>query len=223
MLKYTRAVVNDALHDLKAILFFFSLVTQIIYIIYLAYAVFAKIGIIYINIALLVISVAYLIFFLVFNQRKDKKSKRKEMLVRHTKIIIKLIINAVSLGIAIYGLYCATKEVNAISLMLTILMLIFWCLQVVLEVIVLFFERKKSLIMYGLQKDFEPINNAINRLGNIVRKVAGYEEVESDVIPSNVEEYLDKVLIDFECDQAVKKAKKKAARRKLWVKKNASK
>ena len=194
MLNYTRAVINESIKDLKKFLFAFSLITQLLYVGYLLYAIIADLGLIYLNIVLGVISLAYLVFFVVTHGAEDKNVKRLAYITRHTKTIIKLVINAFTLAVAVYGIYISATNTNAISLMLTILMIVFWCVQVVLEVVVFFFEHKKNLFLAGLQKDIEPFANAVNAVGNVVRRVAGRETVEREPLPSSVESYLDKVL-----------------------------
>ena len=193
MLKYTRAVVNDAIKDLKFFLYIFSIITQFFYLAYITYVLIKGSGIFYLNIALGIISLAYLIFFLTVNE-KNKKTKHVAYVFRHTKTILKLCINAITLVVAVYGIYISASNVDAISLMLVILMIVFWCVQVVLEVIVFFFEHKKNMFLAGLQKDIEPLTNAVNVVGNVVRKVAGKEPVKKEPLPSRVEAYLDKVL-----------------------------
>lgn len=201
MLKYTKAVINDSIKDLRFFLHLFSIVTQIFYLAYIVYALITKTGVFYLNIALGVISLAYLVFFFVTYKSEDKKTKHTAYVVRHTKTITKLCINALTLGVAVYGLYLSTKSVDAISIVLVVLMIVFWCVQVVLEVIVFFFEHKKNLIVYGLQKDIEPISNAINKVSNLARRVVGREETENEPLPSNVERYLQKALERYNEDK----------------------
>lgn len=197
MLKYTKAVLNDAVKDLKSFLYWFSVITQLLYIGYLLFAIISGIGIIYVNVALGVISLAYFIFYMLTNNATDKKTKHVAYVTRHTKTIIKLVLNAFTLAVAIYGIYISATTTNAFSLMLTILMIVFWCVQLVLEIIIFFFEHKKNMVLYGLQKDLEPWTNAVNKVGNVVRMVTGKERVEKDPLPSSVENYLDKVLIKY--------------------------
>ena len=197
MFKYTRAVLNETVSDLRFIWFLFCVATQIIYLAYLTYAVIAKVGLIYLNIPLLIISAIYLVVFLILHKKKDKKSKKARQISAHVKTIIKLAINAVALAVAIYGIYIASTNADGISIMFTTLMLIFWCAQVILEIIVAFFERKADQISWALTKDVEPITNAIDKIKNVVRWVSGKETVEKDALPTKAEEYLQRVLDKF--------------------------
>lgn len=197
MFKYTRAVLNETVSDLRFIWFLFCVVTQIIYLAYLIYTVIAKVGLIYLNIPLLIVSAIYLSVFLILHKYNDKKTKKARKISAHVKTIIKLAINAVALSVAVYGIYVASTNTDGISIMLTTLMLIFWCAQVVLEIIVMFFEKKADQISWALQKDVEPVTNAIDKIKNVVRWVSGKETVEKDTLSNKAEKYLQKVLDKF--------------------------
>ena len=197
MFKYTRAVLNETVSDLRFIWFLFCVVTQIIYLAYLIYTVIAKVGLIYLNIPLLIVSAIYLSVFLILHKYNDKKTKKARKISAHVKTIIKLAINAVALSVAVYGIYVASTNTDGISIMLTTLMLIFWCAQVVLEIVVMFFEKKADQISWALQKDVEPVTNAIDKIKNVVRWVSGKETVEKDTLSNKAEKYLQKVLDKF--------------------------
>lgn len=197
MFKYTRAVLNETVSELKFIWFLFCVVTQIIYLAYLTYAVIAKVGLIYLNIPLLIISAIYLVVFLILHKNNDKKNKKARQISAHVKTIIKLAINAVALAVAVYGIYVASTNADGISIMLTTLMLIFWCAQVVLEIIVMFFEKKADQISWALTKDVEPLMNVYDKVANAVRWVKGEEKIERDTLSNKAEKYLQKVLDKF--------------------------
>ena len=197
MFKYTRAVLDDTVNDLRFIWFVFCVATQVIYLGYITYAVIAKVGIFILNIILLIISTTYFIIFLILHKKTGKGTKRARQISKHTKTIIKLFINAIALGVAVYGIYCSATEIDGISIMLTTLMLIFWCAQVILEIIVCFFEKKINNLHWAMKKDVEPIMNVYDKVANTVRWVKGEERIEREQIPSKTESLLEKALDKF--------------------------
>lgn len=211
MFKYTRAVFNDAINDLKKFLHIFSIFTQILYLIYLVYAVLTDKGVFYANVVLLGISVVYFIIYILTYGKKPKKLKTVAYVAKHAKTITKLLITAFTLGVAIYGIYTSAKNVDAISIVLTTLMIVFWCLQALLEIVLFFLEHKKNMIFAGLKKDCEPYVTKLDKVGNTFRRLTGKEEVVREPLPSKVNEYLEKTLKKYGTEKDIKKAEKEKA------------
>ena len=77
MLEYTKTVLNQTIDDIKKLGTVINFSTQSIYIAYLIYAIIAPVGILYVNIPLLVVSCAYLVFSIVMESKKHKKTDDK--------------------------------------------------------------------------------------------------------------------------------------------------
>ena len=92
MFDYTKTAVNKIVADFKKFFHRFSVCAQIVYIAYLIYALFANTELWIINTILLVISVAYFIFFLIATAKDaDKKlKKRVKTIFTRCKQVIKL-------------------------------------------------------------------------------------------------------------------------------------
>ena len=76
MLEYTKTVLNQTIDDIKKLGTVINFSTQSIYIAYLIYAIIAPVGILYVNIPLLVVSCAYLVFSIVMESKKHKKKQK---------------------------------------------------------------------------------------------------------------------------------------------------
>ena len=92
MLDYTRVALNQIISDFKKIAYIAGVATQILYILYLIYAIAANTGILWVNIILLTLSVAYFVFSLIIQNKKitDKQQiKSKKSIHRTAKKIYK--------------------------------------------------------------------------------------------------------------------------------------
>ena len=132
MLKYTKAAIEKVKRDLKIGLVLFETITLALIITYLIFALSLGIGNLIINIVLMVIVSIYFTFYLV-NLKFQFKWFRN--IVKKYYKIIRLIVLACSLFIALYELYITTNDVNTVTIILITLLIIFWLLQVVIEVI----------------------------------------------------------------------------------------
>ena len=72
MIDYTKVALKKIFDDFKQFVYVFQVCVYILYTLYLIYAIITKSGILAVNILLLIFSIAYLIFFIVYNERKQK-------------------------------------------------------------------------------------------------------------------------------------------------------
>ena len=209
MLNYTIAVIHGTVNDLKRFFFVFSLITQVLYIAYLLYVIIANISNMHVNITLCILSVCYLIFFLVIHSKHDKFAKVTKRIVRRSYKWSKLAINCFTLGVAVYGIYLTSNNANVITVVLTALMIIFWIMQVILEIIIYFFEQKYDLLIAGLERDVEFISKPVNTIGNIVHRIKGEDPVPMPTVPNKVKDALDKALLEHKKYKAEKRQQKR--------------
>lgn len=84
MLDYTKVAVRQMIDNFKKMGFILNLVLQIVYILYLTYAIITQRANLVVNIILLTISCAYLVFYLVVTRKgkiltaKSKTQKRRQ-------------------------------------------------------------------------------------------------------------------------------------------------
>lgn len=219
MFKYTKAVLNDIVNDLRKFLMIFTIVTQVFYIGYIIYAIVTGTGNAYVNYVLLAISVIYFAIYLIAIVKKDKATKALKSVTGHVKKILKLLLKAFNLGIALYGMYYATTQINPVSIILTTFMILFWVMQALSEIIYFFAKRRIEMMIAGVQKDTEKISNVKNFFGNTIKKIKGEKIEEKKPMPTKVKNYLDRVLEEHKQQKAEKKAKKKEEKKKIKDKK----
>ena len=181
MLDYTKAAFGKIVEDFKKFLFIFGIGAQSISIIYLIYALFASQGILVVNIILLLLSTAYLIFLCVqgVNAENNIRHKLAKRIYTWSKLIIKLY----TLAIALYALNFTVDNALSFSVVLTALQLIGWVLQVLFEIISLLLEKLYNLVYTAIQADIEQIKKPMTSVGNFFKKVAG-KEIDEPEPPS---------------------------------------
>lgn len=225
MFDYTKTAVNKIVADFKKFFHRFSVCAQIVYIAYLIYALFANTELWIINTILLVISVAYFIFFLIATAKDaDKKlKKRVKTIFTRCKQVIKLF----TLGVMLYGIWQTSTHVDPLSVILTALMIVGWVLQILFEVIFTFFLNKVNFVWEAVQADREEITKPVKNIGNFFKRITG-KEIEEEKEPTKnrllldgmVEEYREK---KSEEKNAKKRAKKQAKLEEKIAKKQAKK
>ena len=184
MFDYTRVAVEKIVEDLKKNIRRFSVGMQVFMIAYLVCAVVFKIfdiatvGNFYANVVLLVLSVAYLIFDLVFAKRLLEGSRLAKKITERTIKWGKLLTKGYVLGITIYGIYTATKATNPIAVILATLMIITFTLQVLFEIITSIIVDKKDLLFDAWKQDIEDIKRPATEVGNFFKRITGQEVEE---------------------------------------------
>ena len=183
MLEYNKVVLNQTIDDIKKIAMVASFVTQGVYITYLIYAIAAGAGILYVNIPLLAISLAYLVFSIVMERKKKNKSLDKiKIKAKESYKIAKYIILIPALISAIITLATLDSDNITFSLLFTVLMIFTYMTSILLSVITKVVEQRLAMFEVAIKADFEPIVNAYNT----IRKFKG-ERVE-DSAPDKSEQ-----------------------------------
>lgn len=183
MLEYTKVVLNQTIDDIKKIAMVASFVTQGVYITYLIYAIAAGAGILYVNIPLLAISLAYLVFSIIMERKKKNKSLEKiKNKAKESYKIAKYIILIPALISAIITLATLDSDNITFSLLFTVLMIFTYMTSILLSVITKVVEQRLAMFEVAIKADFEPIVNAYNT----IRKFKG-ERVE-DSAPDKSEQ-----------------------------------
>jgi hypothetical protein len=183
MLEYTKVVLNQTIDDIKKLDMIASFVTQGVYISYLIYAIIARTGILYVNIPLLAISLAYLVFSIIMERKKKNKSLEKiKNKAKESYKIAKYIILIPALISAIITLATLDSDNITFSFLFTVLMIFTYMTSILLSVITKVVEQRLAMFEVAIKADFEPIVNAYNT----IRKFKG-ERVE-DSAPDKSEQ-----------------------------------
>ena len=238
MLDYTRAIFDKTRKELNTALALFQFGTQAIYIAYLFYLVIAKNTIWYLHLALLLISIAFLVFdivttknirsiknekFSIFGKRKHNKklalAKQKRKNVVRIKFYVSHVIKIFVLASAFYPIVVAPESVHPLSIMCTTAMVLLWIIQIVFEVLKLILEGRGELFMEALHADMEFVTKPVSNVKNAFNKIMGREVAEEEA-PTKERVYLDELVQaakdkKSELKEAVKAQRKE--KRDAWI------
>ena len=191
MLEYTKAALKKTVDDFRRLDYIRNVVTQVLYVAYLAYAIFAPAGKLWANVPLFVLSLGYLIVFLVSTtSNATQTQKRVKQICKAVYNRCKQIIKLLTLVVMVYGIYATTTHVTPISVVLSALMIVGWVLQVVFEVILKYFLNRAHFILEGMEADYENMLKPVKSVGNFFKKVAG-KEIEPEKEKSKNRLWLD--------------------------------
>ncbi len=213
MLDYTKTAIRKTFDDYKRVDYYRNIITQLLYVGYLVYAVCTKTGFIWVDVALLALSVAYFIFFMVMTRGKPlapvrKVQKSVAVIFRRSKQLLKLF----TLGVMLYGVYFTTQNVTVLSVLFSALMIVGWILQIVFEVLMKIFIARGQLIIEALEADFEGVTKPVKAVGNFFKKITG-KEVEPPKEKSKNRVWLDKEVEEYRAEKKEKKKRDKQDRK----------
>ena len=184
MFDYTKAAVEKLVEDFKKVVYALTLGTQIAYVLYLCYALLAPSGNPIINGLLLVLSLSYLVFFLVMTEYgKTPDGKQTKRLVKKIYGICKKLIKLYTLGIAVYGLCMTANNVNPLSLILTVFMVVGFVLQIIFDTLLGIISKRVNLIIEAVIADKNNLVQPVKTVGNFFKKLTG-QEIEPETEPS---------------------------------------
>lgn len=159
MLDYTRKAVSKIKKDFDIIKWIMEYGLNILMLIYLTVAIVFSFGNLIVNCTLLIITGLFLIFNIFYGKKelskKQKKiAKKKRRALNHVLTICKIMVKAFSLGVALYGMYISSKS-SPITIILTTLMLLMWCISVIIEIIKLIIDHEKEYLFDSIKQDFK--------------------------------------------------------------------
>lgn len=169
----TRKTFSDLVNDLRRFAFVCGIFSNALPIVYLIYAIFAPAGYLWINIALLVPSVLYFIFYVATRDKRDRGSKRIKRITKQSFRRYKLLVRLLNLITIIYGIYAASTHVTMWSIVLAAFTVISLVFQIILELVVSYAERQFTRITDSLHKDMEPVMKPIGAVRGFVGKLSG--------------------------------------------------
>lgn len=226
MFDYTQVALKKIIEDIKKFIFVFKLVTHVFIIAYLIYDIIRQTGILWVDIPMLAVCVAYFVFFLIIsNKKKDKSKKKIYAILTNVFQRTKLLINLVNIAVLIYGMCVTVEHVSHFAIISLALTAIGWMLSVLLEIIVTAIEKRFEFLMEAIQADINPVKTAVTKTGNFFKKITGQETIEIPVpVPTKNRLRLDEMVADFrEKKQTEKIAKKQERKEKKLAEKQAKK
>ena len=195
MFEYSKLVFNQTVEDVKKLSTAVNFITQGVYVAYLIYAIVVGTGILGVNIGLLAISLAYLVFFSIMTAKEIKKTDAKiKKRVKEVYKASKYIIQIPTLITAIITLATLENDHITFSLLFTVLMIVGYLLSIILSIIIKIVEDRAKKFAVAIEADIEPLMNVVNT----VRKFMG-EKIEAQ------ESDKTRIKIRAELDSKVKK------------------
>ena len=180
MLDYTREAFKKTVEDLKRVFYILNVTVQCVYIAYLVYTLIVGTGFFAVNLALLVLSVAYLGFFLVttaFGKTPEGKIYRKigKRVYKWCKRALKLF----TIGVTVYGICNAVNRVSPLAVIFTAMMIVGLLLQVVFEILISIVSKRAKMFLEGFEADVNAILKPARSVGNFFKRMTG-QEVEPE-------------------------------------------
>lgn len=230
MLDYTKAIVAKTKKDLDTSVTVFKFSTQILYIAYLIYLLFTFSNIWYLHLALLIISIAFLIFDLIttnhihalselkgslFGNRNHKaklrNAKRKKETVRKIKFYLSHTLKLIVLAASLYPMIASPDTVHPISIICTTIMALAWLFLIVLEAFKMIFSARMDLFYEAIHADMEFISKPVSAVKNTFNKFLG-REIEEKPEASKERKYLDELVKSNKNEKYESRNAAKAAR-----------
>ena len=180
MFKNTRAAFAEVLCDLRRFTFICGIVANVLPIVYLIYAIVASAGFLVINIALLVPSMIYLIYYILVHGYGYNVSKQTKRITKHTMTWYKLVIRLFNAVIIIYSIYATSTHVTVWSVVLAAFTVITLAFQIIMELLVIYAEYQFDRVVDGMRRDADAIMKPVNAVKGILGKFAGDEKDAPD-------------------------------------------
>lgn len=161
MFHYSMTAGKLILEDLKRWGNRFKIFFSVFTLTYLIYCLVMRVGIFYLNLALLVLYVIYTVFQIITYKRDNKRVKRR---VARTYKWARLLLKTLTLASTLYGIYIASTSVDGICLILATLTIIMWVLQVLFEILIIVIEPRIRLLSVGVMEDVRPVVTALKKM-----------------------------------------------------------
>jgi hypothetical protein len=217
MFEYTKLVFNQTVNDIKRISTITDYAMQVVYIAYLIYAICVSDVILGVNIALLVISSAYLVFSVIMRVKELKKTdKNVKKKVKQVYKISKYTIQVPILVTAVITLTNLEDDKVTFSLLFTIMMIVCYVASILMAVTTNVLESRAKRFTVAIEADLEPIISVVNTVKRFKGEKTEVAETDKtkEKIRSELDEKVDKIREErFELEN---QAMSKADRAELW-------
>ena len=207
MFDYTRGMIHKTIEDIRKLLLAINVSSLLVYILFLFYAIIARNGIIWVNISLLCLVIAYLVFYVVKHEDIDDDSKKLKKKVKRFYKWSKIAIKAVSLGITIFGLYASTVSPDFITILMTALTAIILVFSLIGEIVISFINKRIDSFKEAFEMDLQRYN-PVNAVKNMINVISGNDEqpTKSQIF---IQKWAENARSKRAADKAIKKAAKK--------------
>ena len=173
----TRGAINHLVKMAKRVAFVMALVAQLLYVAYLVYIMVKGAGILGVNIAMGVLSVGYLAYFLIMEYRLSRMSKTERKVERKTgKTVkniyrsVKLTFKTMNLGIMFYGLWASEAISTTVSTIFTTLMIIVWIVELIIALGSVVISYVADIIFAAIVDDKNVVEDKAKEPERLVKK-----------------------------------------------------
>lgn len=226
MLKYTIAAIEKTIDDIKLLARTFEFILAFMQIPFAVYNLATNTGIFLVNLALLIISSAYFIIFLIASRaysttlKKQEKKHWKNIKAKAKKIArwSKRPVQLYSFAIIIYGLTIPTTAFKPLSIILLLLQLLTFIIFFFIDLLSIAIEKRKNLFKEAWKSDMDDIKEPGRIVGNAVKSIFGKETTPKPTA-SRTEQILNKYIQDkkekqLQAKAAIKQQKVQAKQQK---------
>ena len=212
MILHTEVAFNKVKEDFNKLRYAFGILSRLLPVLFLIYALFAKTGILCINIALLFVSFADVLFHIIKNRPTNNEQKQLNKAYNKIFKYSKLFINGIKLGINVYLIYTTSTNFNLLSITLTSLSIISWIVQVLLEIIGAYILDKIDYLKEGIRADIDMIKSPAKKVGDFFKNITG-KPVEEVPEPSKKRLFLQEKIEELKTERKEKKLAEKQAKK----------
>ena len=155
MFKNTRESISKIIKIYKIAKNIFNYGLNGLMIIYLSLAISFSTGNFIANLIILPITVIMFVLSVFVDLSEEKKTKRKLKGTKHIFKWGKILTNAFSLGVTLYGMFIAASMVSPLSIILTTLLIIMWIIKVMIEVLIMTVEHLYYMLENSVKEDLK--------------------------------------------------------------------
>lgn len=156
MFKYTRSAISESFDFVKNLIFSFQIVVQLIYIGYVSYRLIYNLGYLAFNIILLVVSVFYVIFYILTKREfYSNKLILQKNVIRWVVKVIKYIIHIFIISIATKELISGKVDNENVAILVLVLMIFGFFFSILFDIILGLIDRQITLIESAVLYDIE--------------------------------------------------------------------
>ena len=171
MFERTAAAFKKTVHDIKKLIFVFTIIGLLVNVASLVYSIIKKEGNSIVDWVLLSITLAYALFYLIttsFGKELDGKKSLKKIGKRIFKWM-KRLVKVYTIAVAIYGLFAGSDILSPLFILLTVGQILAVVLGLVFDLVVIIIERRAQLFIDGFMADIEPVLKIKRGMDNVSR------------------------------------------------------
>jgi hypothetical protein len=179
----TRAVFNGLVADIKKILFWTTIIVQVVFLGFYAYSIYNNIDELYFFITYSILCFLSLVTFINYLVTYNKSSKNIDKFKRFLRVF-KYIVNGSMLIVSAYNII--THASSDLSKIILIVSAISWLVQIIIECVRIFIERYVELFKVAFEQDFSFVNK-FKKLLNVKEAAIQLVDAPFEAIAKKIE------------------------------------